>query len=190
MLLLGDTLLDSARLRQGSPLFEGSDHTWRFMHASLFDYFITTNLVEQLLLIPESNQISSSVLSLWTRSYKQAVTLLTQRRLTPDQVRFLVDRTRDNPELQAVFFGLIERSKTESATAIASGNAATVLNVSGVNLIGRDWQGVHIPGANLSLWSIGEYELIGSESHRRKLNPNLAVWSGFAGSNTGRRRMG
>ncbi len=161
--LLGDTLPDSARLRQGSPLRESSDHTWSFMYASLFDYFITTSMMEQLLLTPESGSSLSEVNSLWVRNYSQAVTLLTQQRLTPDQVHFLVDRTRDNPTLQTVFFQLIELSKTDGTIAIAGGNAATVLNVSGIDLIGRDWQRVCIPGANLRYGILAHINLSGAD---------------------------
>ena len=162
-LLLGNALPDSARLRQGGPVYESSEHTWGFMHASLFDYFITTSIVEQLLLTLEPSQRWSKVLPLWARSYNQAVTLFMQQRLTPDQVRFLVDRTLDNPTLQAVFFQLIERSKTDNVIAVAAGNAVTVLNVSGVDLIGRNWQGVHIPGANLRYGMLAHINLAGAD---------------------------
>ncbi len=162
-LLLGDVLPDSRSLRQGSPLRESSDHTWSFMHASLLDYFMTTSVAEQLLLIPKPDQNLVPVRLLWTRYYERAVALFTQQRLTPDQVRFLVDRTQRNPALQAVFFQLIERSKTDSAIAVASGNAATVLNVSGVNLCGRDWPRVRIPGANLRYGILAHSNLLGAD---------------------------
>ena len=40
-------------------------------------------------------------------------------------------------------------SRDNPAIAHAAALAATVLNVSGVSLIGRDWHGVHIPRADL-----------------------------------------
>ncbi len=43
--LLSDQLPDGARLRQGCPLQESSDHSWHFFHASLGDYFMTTSPV-------------------------------------------------------------------------------------------------------------------------------------------------
>ena len=96
--LLGDTG-DHALLRQGCPLIDGSDHTWRFIHASLLDYFMTTTVMAQLLLTTELT--TSAVSPLFTRSGTQAIALLQCRHLTPDQAQLLADRVKTQPALQA-----------------------------------------------------------------------------------------
>ncbi len=70
--LLGDQLLDGARLRQGCPLQESHDHSWRFLHASLGDYFMTTAVAEQLVADPTSTDVDS----LFHFNQTQAVNLL------------------------------------------------------------------------------------------------------------------
>ncbi len=119
--LLGDTP-DSVRLRQGCPLQESADHAWRFIHASLLDYFMTTAITEGLLL-PSSDLPPSP----YGFSQAQAVVLLAHAPLTRDQINFLVDRVKNHSALQQALFALIERSKGHPAIAIASANAATVL---------------------------------------------------------------
>lgn len=146
--LLGDGLGDSGKLRQGCPLSESSDHNWRFIHASLLDYFMTTTVVEQLLL--PQDQATLAAHPLFTRSYDQAVALLTLRHLTSDQAQFLADRVRTNSTLKEVLWALLKRSKRDSHVAIASANAITVLKqvrpvFSNINLAG-----VRIPGADLT----------------------------------------
>ncbi len=159
--LLGDTP-DMLRLRQSCPLRESSDHTWSFMHTSLFDYFITASFAEQLLLTPvvpslprtryDEAETEKEMLKspLFTSTHDKAVTLLAEKHLTPDQVRFLVDRTKENPALHLVLLRIIERSKTESAIAIASANAITTLVGCQYVFSERDFSGIRIPCADLT----------------------------------------
>src|ERR1700733_9724743 len=47
--LFGDKILvDSPLLREGSPIRENDDHAWSFLHASLLDYFMTQQIVDQI----------------------------------------------------------------------------------------------------------------------------------------------
>jgi len=132
MEMFDDENSDMKLLRQGSPLRESSDHTWSFIHASIYDYFITKSIVKQLLLPSSKDSIilkSSNNILLSIESYEKSVMLLSQEYLTKDEIFFIIDRM--NPLLEKQLFCLIERSKTEKEIAIASANAITILNFSG-----------------------------------------------------------
>ena len=106
-----DILVDSRMLRQGCPIRENNDHAWSFLHASLLDYFMTQQIVDQLVL---PRDLVSKGKEKLARSHDQAVRLLTHSHLSNDQVRFLVDRVKDEFKLQEALFTLIERSKEKS----------------------------------------------------------------------------
>jgi WD40 repeat protein/serine/threonine protein kinase len=148
---------DSVRLRQGCPLYESSDHAWRFIHASLLDYFMTTAVAEGL---PAKSTDSPPML--YTLTYAQAVILLGRANLSFDQMNFLVDRTKNNPVLQEALFAVIERSKVDKSVAIASSNAATVLNACHIKFIGLDWQNVELPEVDLRYGQFAHSNLQGA----------------------------
>jgi hypothetical protein len=59
----------------------------------------------------------------------------------------------------------VQRSKTDRSreAACQASNAATLLHWSGVNLVGRDWSGVQIPGADLRYGVLAEMKLSGAD---------------------------
>ena len=61
----------------------------------------------------------------------------------------MIDRVKNDFALQEAFFSIIEESKTDKSIALASANAATVLNACRISFAGRDWRKVNVPGANL-----------------------------------------
>jgi WD40 repeat protein/serine/threonine protein kinase len=140
--LLGENP-NSQRLRQGCPLRESSDNTWGFIHASLLDYFMTTAITEGLLLEPTASS------GPYAFTQGQAVALLARAHLSSDQANFLIDRVKTSPALQAKLFALIERSRIDKSIAIASANAATVLNGCRISFAGKEWSGVELAGADL-----------------------------------------
>ncbi len=173
--LLGNELIDSSQLREGSPLRESSDHTWSFLHASLLDYFLTTAIAEQLCLNPQApsqqpdesseapdSHISTTPCVLFIQAHAQAIILLNQSPLTPEQIRFLMDRFKQAPQLKPALFAVIERSKTDPGVATASANAATVLNACRVNFSYQDWYKVQLPGADLRYALLAHSDLRGA----------------------------
>ncbi len=73
-----------------------------------------------------------------------------QRLLDSKTIPFLVDKLKEEPLKNRYYYDLIERSKTNESIAIAAANAITILNAAGENFSRRDFEGIRIPGANLS----------------------------------------
>src|SRR6202044_1968734 len=102
------------------------------------------------------------------RSHDQAVRLLS-RSLSNDQVRFLVDRVKDEFKLQEALFALIEQSKGNPDIGIASANAATLLNACRIQFVGLDMKKVQLGGADLRYGAFIRSDLSGANLRQTKL---------------------
>ena len=171
-------LLQHPLLSQGSPVQTGQDQAKSFMHAALFDYWMTTAIVEGLLLKPEDKPTEP-----FAPTYAQAVALLARVHLSFDQVNFLVDRVKTNSTLQAALFAIIERSKTDKYIPFASANAATVLNACHIDFIGMNWRNVELPGADLRYGLLAHSDL----RHANLRGANLMQTMWFHANLAGRR---
>eukprot|EP00741_Cyanophora_paradoxa_P007910 tig00001231_g7653.t1 len=114
----------------------GQEILYRFLHASLKEYFIA-NGIERLKGI-------------------EVITELGRRSYVDDSaiVRFLAERARRTPEFREVLWEVVRRSRDvgvaiDSHHAIAACNALTVLNAAGESFAGADLRGVRAPGADL-----------------------------------------
>ncbi len=94
------------------------DNAWRFMHASLLDYFIASSFAEQLVMTQPTT--TSEVRPLFARSDAHALALLGKQYMTSSQERFLGDYLKDNPALRAILWEIIEQGKEGTAIRNAS----------------------------------------------------------------------
>lgn len=102
----------------------------------------------------------------------------------PAVIRFLADALEDDPSLQTTLWGIIERSKQDASIAIASANAATVLNAARISFTGKDLRGARIAGADLSHGVYDSTDFTGADCRNVELR---GAW--LANSNFSRAKM-
>ena len=79
----------------------------------------------------------------------------------------------------AYYYQFIEESKTNESKAIAAANAITLLNAAGENFANKDFQGVRIPGANLSGALLPQVKFTGADLRQVCLQNSWAVGADF-----------
>ncbi|KAG0070530.1 hypothetical protein BGZ90_012612, partial [Linnemannia elongata] len=138
-------------LREASPVTR-SGINFQFLHRSMLEYFFSCNVVGPsisapvdeyaLQSMPDSSDVQSldPVCPLFTRS------LLGE----PSVVVFLSERVQENPVFKDQLLEVVEKSKADASLAIAAANAITILVKAGVTFHRHDFQGIRIPGADLS----------------------------------------
>ncbi len=113
-----------------------------------------------------SRQLTQPVRVQWDPEKKLETLLINIRPLKewePSLVQFLVDLAQQDPLFQRTLFHWVLASRDNPTIANAAAIAATVLNLSGINLCGRDWHGVRIPGANLRYGNLAHMNLSGAD---------------------------
>ncbi len=80
----------------------------------------------------------------------------------PEIIDLLAEIVLRKEALKENLFQVIYRTKEDDSYATAAANAITILNAARINLSGRDFKGVHIPGADLSYAFITNVDFTGS----------------------------
>ncbi len=80
----------------------------------------------------------------------------------PVLFRFLQERVEEDAEFEHSLSNWVERSKTEEVQAIAA-NALTLLVKADVDMSGRDFKGIRVPGADLSGGQFDQAEFEGAD---------------------------
>jgi WD40 repeat protein/serine/threonine protein kinase len=112
-------------LRAGCPL-QVSGNEWRFLHKSIWEYYVARAIISSLDLL--------------------------NIRLLNDElgiVSFLADAVWKEG-LQDSLLELVQRSRTDPSCAIGAANSMTILNAASVSFSNRDLRGVQLAGALLS----------------------------------------
>ena len=114
---------------------------YEFTHKSFFEYYAAKRILQ--LAEKEERKIVNAGLELLNTRPIQA---------EPEILGFLVEMWWDakGQTLVEPFFQVIHTSRTDKTLSQAAANAATILNAARVSFMGRDLQGVQIPGADLS----------------------------------------
>ena len=108
--------------------------------------------------------------------------LLTYAPLTRDQIHFMVDRVKTRSGLRDALFTLIEGSKTDASIAIASANAATILNACHINLSYQNWQNVQLPGADFRYALLAHSDLSNANLHGATLMSSVLYQTRLVGA--------
>lgn len=153
---LEDVLHDKARtdeyvdiLRNACPLKAIAKNEYQFVHKS-FQEFLVAQSLWKLADLPESKRLSTAIDLLKKPPIQKE----------PQILEFLYEAWKAKPEqakrLREIFLAVIIYSKTHPKISQSSANAATLLNAMAEYLNNLDWQGVQLPGADLSygrLWN-------------------------------------
>ena len=137
-------------LREASPLTRNGNQ-FRFVHRSILEYFLS-RVIYNPVKSDEGEVDPQSVTTTLTSLSFDTNGPLFQRNLLgePSVIQFLCDRVKSAPDFDQQLRAVIEKSKTDSSTAIAATNAITILVRAGAPFNGADLRGVKIPGADLS----------------------------------------
>ena len=129
---------------EGSPLKHIGENRYSFIHRSFYEFFVAKLFLRDLLRQKEEQRYQLLNSTLLTRE--------------PEIIQFIAEylgngQKRYGP-LEATFFNIIERSKTDPKlrmqNSYAAANAITILNYANVSFAGRNFRGVCIRGADLS----------------------------------------
>lgn len=130
------------------PLTRSGD-VYRFMHKSFYEYLVAAALVA--LSDPEEPEaVKTTILAFLKQRLIQT---------EPAILQFLQEwmQSTENPraqkrqtQFQTALVEIVKRSAQQKDLGQASSNAATVLNHCRVRLMNQAWQGVQLPGADLS----------------------------------------
>src|SRR5581483_10333372 len=124
-----------------SPLSRNGDQ-YRFIHKSLFEYFVARAIYESIC--------------------KEASSILYEKNSMLDDhgiLRFLIEYVQQGgsskdakqiDEFKENLYNFIEKSKEDTDFEIAAANSITILNKAGVSFSGNNLSGIHIAGADLS----------------------------------------
>ncbi len=134
---LGDAEEKTRLLRFNAPLSRQGEQ-YRFIHKSLRDYFVARELWKEL----------SVDVELKSSAWFNKLNIVKD----PAVLQFLAERVQQDAELENHLLRVVERSKGEEGTQFKMGaaNALTLLVKAGVHLIGKDFSGVRVSGADLS----------------------------------------
>ena len=111
-----------------------------FLHKSILEYFVADLLVEELKKIAQSaSEIHKGLY--WNQKALNA---------EPSIILFVADRIQANYALKQALYALVEATKGHPELGQAGANAATTLNYAREFLGNQDWQGVQLPGADLT----------------------------------------
>ncbi|KAK3809436.1 MAG: hypothetical protein J3Q66DRAFT_405440 [Benniella sp.] len=184
---------DNQLLREACPLIRnGCQH--RFIHRSLLEYGLTRAIFDPqerrtksasgyVICHPEE---ASSTLSFEIKSgsEERAARLeqepqfnspLVWRNFVHDHslLQFLEERVQQEPVFKSQLLAYVEHSKYDKKWRQAAANAITILVRAGVQFIGADLKGIHVPGADLSYGMFDSAQL--QNSDLRKVNLR-GVW--------------
>ncbi len=141
--LLSNDEIKTRLKRLNAPLIcqdkqNGLGKEYRFIHKSLRDYFIARGLWEEL---DAHGKMEGS-------SWLNRLNIVND----PAILQFLTERAQQERELKERLLEVVEQSKGEEGAQFERGaaNALTVLVKAGVQFFGRDFNGIQVPGADLS----------------------------------------
>jgi len=152
-------------IRSSVPLRKIGSNTYAFNHDSLIEYFSSRAII---------------------RDDKVSFKDINRKLFTtnPQIIRHLAECVSKNQALIDQLFAIIERSKDEPEAAPAAANAITILNAAGVKLTQRNFQGVRIPGADLSRALLSRTNLSEADLRNVKLNDANLDYATIANSDT------
>ncbi len=138
-------------MRLNAPLIRQGDQ-YRFIHKSIRDYFVARALLE-----PGQAQQEVS---------KEA--LFNQLNLVKDPavLGFLAERVEPEPKLKEQLFTWIDASKRNTEFQTAAANALSILVRARVPLSGRNFNGIHAGGADLSYGVFDHTQFEGADLSR------------------------
>ncbi len=134
-----------AYIRSGC-LLKQQGGSFRFLHKSLIEYFAAREL---FLGIGHTMETYMQGLHLEHVKYQFSIN---ERLLMgePEIIRLLADKAEADINFKELLYKVIRYSRWEPFVGTAAANAITVLNVAGEIFNDEDFQGICIPGANLS----------------------------------------
>ncbi|MCX8566134.1 MAG: WD40 repeat [Glomeribacter sp. 1016415] len=111
---------------------------YQFIHKSIRDYLVARTLSEEL---GAHNELESS-------AWFNTLNIVSD----PAILQFLSERMQQEPALKAQLLSVVEQSKAEEGAQFERGaaNALTILVKAGVQLMNKDFSGIHVRGADLS----------------------------------------
>ena len=158
-------------LRESSPLVI-SDGQHRFFHRSILEYFFSCRVFEPKksssegdgsgdgLFYPELARFLDpiGILSIAKHPFGE-VSLISE----PSIPHFLVERVLQSESFKQQLIQIIRLSKDKPDVGRAAANAITILVRAGVHFNGVDFQGIQIPGADLSEGCFDSAQLQGAD---------------------------
>ncbi|KAG0004609.1 hypothetical protein BGZ65_000060, partial [Modicella reniformis] len=176
-------------LREASPL-RRSGNQYRFIHRSLLEYGLTLAVFdpqdwkelaqEQETVTTRRGSMSSTMsFEIYSSAKEETVAVEQEPDLSsplvwrnfvrePSLLQFLEERVRQEPIFKQQLLAYIEHSRKDKKWRTAAANAITILVRSGVQFINEDFQGIKIPGADLSYGVFESAQLQGADL--RKVN--------------------
>lgn len=143
---------DLAHILSGVPICKIGPHKYAFIHKSILEYFGARSIFERIKLssIAEESKEEARVPLFPLTSNKWGY--LTMRLLTQnsEEIGFFADYVRQDETFKTALFELINQTKTDPTKATAAANAITILNAAKVAFSRKDFEGIQIPGADLS----------------------------------------
>ncbi len=121
---------------------QSGENLFAFAHKSLFDYFVSKGISDCSLKAAQQREQPKEY-----RPRKDSINLAL---LEESQVNFLAERVKENDEYKEYMQNWLYSSRGNSANAIASANAITVLVKAGVTFNGADLSYLYLNGANIS----------------------------------------
>lgn len=123
-------------LRLNAPLIR-EGHQYRFLHKSLQDYLVASAVWGELGRAQE--QVSQNALLNRLNLVKE-----------PTALEFLVERVKQVPLLENYLLNWVEHSKLNQGFEMGAANALTILVKAGVQFNRSNFNGIKVPGADLS----------------------------------------
>ncbi len=178
-------------LREAWPLNRNGNQ-YRFIHKSLLEYFAARSLFESFdaCMAPKTRSRRDSDASTYSFEDQPVPPARMQKdvSLAPKHwvcdlgvVQWLTERVEQESTFKNQLFKIIERSKTDKTVRKVAANAITILVKAGVQFNGKDFQGIQIPGADLSDGVFDHAQLQGADlrkAHLRKIWLRQANLSG------------